>query len=660
MAFKKQVIVNKELFILILEDVPQDAAMIDLVLKKNEFSFRSQRVETRDEFLKCLQQKPDLILSDHGLPLFDSFMALKLARERAPEVPFIFVTGNLGEDMAIRTFESGATDYVLKSRLASNLPLAVARALRETEERTLRQQAELALRESEARFRMLMEGVKDYALCLLDAEGRVVSWNQGANSLKGYTDEEILGHSFECFYTEEDRQRKLPGLALKRAAGEGRYEEEGWRIRKDHTLFMADVVITALHDRLGSLQGFAVVTRDITERKRTFEALHESELRKQAIVDMALDAIVSIDAEGLVREWNPAAWKMFGYTREQVIGRSMDEIVIAPALRKIYQDGVSNYLLYGAGSLIGLPLELSAQRADGTEFAVEMAVTRVENRELMLTCFIRDITKRKEAEKEIRRLNSILEERVAQRTAELEAANKELEAFSYSVSHDLRAPLRHIGGFSEMLQKKLAEGLDEEGVKLLDIITESASRMSKLIDDLLAFSQMSRKGLRKVPIDLGKLTEEVKVSLQHDLNGRKVIWEIAELPEIRGDADLLRQALINLLANALKYTRPRETAKIEIGSEETEREHIIHVRDNGVGFDMDHSEKLFGVFQRLHRASEFEGTGIGLAIVRRIISRHGGRTWATGEVGKGATFYFSLPKETSQSYEPDEAHIAGG
>jgi PAS domain S-box-containing protein len=636
--------VNKELFILVLEDSVYDAALIDMELEKSGFNFKSQRVETKDEFLSGLKRGPDVILSDHGLPLFDSFMALKLARERLPETPFIFVTGNLGEEVAIRTFKSGATDYVLKSKLTANLGLAVRRAVREAEERALRKQAEEALRESEARFRMLVEGVKDYALCLLDREGKVVSWNRGATSLKGYENGEILGQSFACFYTDADRQKQLPEQALKRAATEGRFEEEGWRMRKDGVMFWANLVITALRDEAGNLQGFALVTRDITERRKGFEALHESEARKKAILDTALDAIISIDADGLIREWNPAAEKMFGHSHDQTIGRSMEEIVIAPSLRKVYQDGLTNYLIHGVGSLIGHPMELTAQRADGTEFPVEMAITRVTDQELTLTCFIRDITKRREAELEIWRLNSILEERVTQRTAELEAANKELEAFSYSVSHDLRAPLRHISGFVDMLQNRMADKLDEDDTELIKMITTAANRMGKLIDDLLAFSQMNRAQLRKVPVDLNHLVEEVRDSLRHDLGGRKVEWDISNLPEVQGDVSLLRQALINLIANALKYTRNNPNAQVKIASVETEREHVICIQDNGVGFDMKYADKLFGVFQRLHRASEFEGTGIGLANVRRIISRHGGRTWAKGKTGKGATFYFSLPK----------------
>ena len=238
-----------------------------------------------------------------------------------------------------------------------------------------------------------------------------------------------------------------------------------------------------------------------------------------------------------------------------------------------------------------------------------------------------------------------LEERVRQRTQELHASNGELEAFSYSVSHDLRAPLRHIAGFANLLEQHPGATLDDQGRRYVKTITDATTRMATLIDALLAFSKMGRASLSKRRVELSDLVQDARAEVSTDVNGRRIVWNVHPLPLVDADPALLRPVIVNLLSNAIKYTRTRDEAHIEVGTHESGNgEVVVFVRDNGVGFDMAYAHKLFGVFQRLHRADEFNGTGIGLANVRRIVQRHGGRTWAEGVVDCGATFYFSLPQ----------------
>jgi light-regulated signal transduction histidine kinase (bacteriophytochrome) len=258
---------------------------------------------------------------------------------------------------------------------------------------------------------------------------------------------------------------------------------------------------------------------------------------------------------------------------------------------------------------------------------------------------------RRANEEQIHQLNEELERKVIERTAQLQESNRELESFSYSVSHDLRAPLRHILGFAELLGKSARGSLDDKSQRYLRTISEAAQKGGQLVDDLLAFSRLGRGDVKRSRVDLERLVDELRMELAPETEGRQVLWRVSSLPAVEGDPALLRLALKNLLSNSIKYTRPRSEARIELSAEDSPREVVVHVRDNGVGFEMEYVDKLFGVFQRLHTAEQFEGTGIGLANVRRIVSRHGGRVWAEGAVDQGATFHFTLPKASPPEAE---------
>jgi PAS domain S-box-containing protein len=397
----------------------------------------------------------------------------------------------------------------------------------------------------------------------------------------------------------------------------------------------------ALHAANAQLQ------RELAERKQVEAALRQSETLLNTTQRLAKIGGWDWDVEQQVSFWTEETYRIHGFEPQVFAPGSADYInrsltCYDPADRPVISAAFEHCVEQGEG----YDLEFPFTSADGCRKWIRTSATAVreEGRIVKIVGNIMDITERKAAEEALHRLNTELDRRVLERTAELNAANKEMHAFTYTVSHDLRAPLRHIDGFLELLRKKAGTALDEQSWHYMETISEAAQKMGLLIDDLLSFSRMGHHAMTFQPVDFGSLVRDVIHELEPDFAGRDIEWRISNLPAVGGDPSLLRMVLNNLIANALKFTRPRQKARIEIGSipDETS-ETVIFVRDNGVGFDMDYVDKLFGVFQRLHRAEEFEGTGIGLANARRIIARHGGRTWAEGSVGQGAAFYFSLP-----------------
>jgi PAS domain S-box-containing protein len=373
-------------------------------------------------------------------------------------------------------------------------------------------------------------------------------------------------------------------------------------------------------------------------------ALSESEERFRSAMQYSAIGMALVSPDGGWMNVNQALCRIVGYTPEEMLTQNFqavlhpDDVEVNQAhLRRMLDCEIESYRLEGR-----------YLHRDGHQVCVDLNVSLVCDESGLPLYFIaqvQDITERKDAEEMLRRLNSDLEQRVQERTRKLNEANKELESFSYSVSHDLRAPLRAMDGFSRILIEDYGNLLDEEGLRILDVIRGNTQKMGQLIDDILAFSRLGRKQVERSIIDVNELARDASVELGCGSTDSSLQFKIGSLPEASGDKALMRQVLRNLLSNAAKYSRTKEAPIVEVGSYTENGDNVYYVRDNGVGFDMAYSNKLFGVFQRLHGPDEFEGTGVGLAIVQRIIQRHGGRVWAEAELNKGATFYFTLPKE---------------
>jgi PAS domain S-box-containing protein len=502
-------------------------------------------------------------------------------------------------------------------------------------------------RQADERFRQIIEHAA-YGKILVDGEGRILLVNAEIERLFGYDRRELLDQPVERLVPERFHPRHSgyrAGFAADptpRTMGSGR---DLFGRRKDGSEFPLEIGLNPLKTDDGMMVLCTVV--DITLRQQAEEGLRRSQEQLAGIINSAMDAIITVDDEQRIILFNSAADKMFRYPAEEAIGKSLERFIprrFRAAHRNHIRDfgrtNVTRRSMASLGAIFGL-------RSDGEEFPIEASISQLESDGRKLyTVILRDITERKTAEAQNRRLHETLEQRVTERTADLETANKELEAFSYSVSHDLRAPLRHIDGFVQLLAKREAERLEPASARYLEVISGAVGKMGMLIDALLAFSRTGRQEIRAVQVDLNLLVKETHRVLAPAIGDRPIDWKIGPLPSVKGDSTLLGVVMANLLSNAVKFTGGRAEPVIEIGALEgaDDGRATVFVRDNGTGFDMQYADKLFGVFQRLHREDQFEGIGIGLATVQRIINRHGGRIWAEGEPGQGATFYFTLKK----------------
>jgi len=522
-----------------------------------------------------------------------------------------------------------AWEMDLLSGVAQDLSFGIA-TLRT---RAQRNDALTRLTQRTAEFEAMFNAIPD-AVMFADANRRIVMNNPAVHAMFGYSDKELIGNTTEMLYADPDdfvaqgRARFHSGSGSASAPYEVRYK------KKDGTVFWTESLGAQVKDAHGKHVGYIGIFRDITGRKRAETALRI----KDSAIAASINGIAFSDLRGVLTYVNQTFLSMWGYPREQdVIGRSTLEFWQNPDAAARMLDALSHQ--------DGWNGELIARRADGSTFVTLLSANLVRDatgRPIQLMASFLDISERKHAEETIRSLNTTLEQRVLERTAQLELANRELETFSYSVSHDLRAPLRSIDGFARILEEDYGAQLDAPAHQHLDRVREAAQRMGTLIDNLLNLSRMARVEMRSETLDLSKIAREIVTELERSDPTRHVAVTIAPNLAVVGDAALLRVVLQNLFENAWKYTRRAAQPQIEFGETVHEGARCLFVRDNGAGFDMQYAGKLFAPFQRLHSAKDYEGTGVGLATVARIVRRHGGNIRAEAEPGHGATFYFTL------------------
>ena len=480
------------------------------------------------------------------------------------------------------------------------------------------------------------------AIVTSDIHHKILEWNPGAEKLFGYSAQEACGHRIDELITGSDPLIRDEATSWTQQIQ--KFDDipptETVRYRKDGTAVNVIVSVAPLFTA-EEWVGVVAVYSDITERKRSEEALQQANL----VVENSPVVLFRWKAcEGWPVELVSKNVTQFGYTPEELLsGKVFFSSIVHPEdISRV----VGEVTEYGQKGINNFQQEYRLITKDGKVRWVDdrtMVERDADGRITHYQGIVIDISDRKQAEEEIQRLNAELEGRVSERTAQLEAANKELEAFAYSVSHDLRAPLRAIDGYSKILIEDFSTNLEADAKQVCAVISSEANRMGQLIDDLLAFSRVSRVELQVVPVDMDALVKSVYQNLIESEKAEGIKLHLAALPQALADPALIQQVWTNLLANAIKFSRQQQPAVIEVGGAQGRQEITYWVRDNGAGFDMRFVGKLFRVFQRLHSEHEFEGTGVGLAIVQRVIQRHGGRVWASGEVERGATFSFTLP-----------------
>jgi PAS domain S-box-containing protein len=485
---------------------------------------------------------------------------------------------------------------------------------------------EEGLRECEESYRMLLDGIQDYAIFMMDPRGLVTSWNAGAERIKGYRADEIIGHNFSCFFPQEDIEQGKPERVLRMTAASGQHTEQGVRIRKDGSRFLASVTFTALRDLTGKLRGFSEFSHNLSASK-------ESEAKYRGLLEAAPDAMVVVNQGGEIVLLNLQAEKQFGYRRDELLGQQVKNIIPEGFAERLVSDGLRS-AEDALAQQIGTGIELQGRRKDGSEFPLELMLSPLESAEgVLVTAAIRDITTRKNAEAAL--LHNV---------QDLNRSNEELEQFANIASHDLQEPLRMVASYTQLLAKRYKGRLDSDADEFIAYAVDGSNRMQALIQDLLAYSRAGTNGNAHCKISSESVLKEALKHLRATIEESGALVTHDSLPVLTTDGTQLAQVFQNLVGNAIKY-HSTEIPHVHVSAtKNASNEWIFSVRDNGLGIDPQYFERIFVLFQRLHGREEFKGTGIGLAICKKILERLGGRIWVESQPAKGSTFYFALPE----------------
>jgi PAS domain S-box-containing protein len=611
-------------FILIVDDKPGNIRAMQSLLE--HFDRKFYQASNGQEALKiALNNEVDLIILDVQMPDMDGYEVAEILRsnKRTKDIPIIFASAEKTEQHAVlKGFEEGAIDYLSKplNPDVTKAKVGVLLKLQRQQKELMKKNASLLKSELLINNSADIIGVIDAATLIIE------SVNRAFTIILGYSHLEINGTPLTLFLSDEDRSRlqKLQHSSSERISFETQiYCKDrstkwlGWHvvIKDDKWFFNA---------------------RDITEIKQVDKIRNHL----ATVVKQSSDAVYLHNSEGKIISWNNGAEKIYGYSEDEALKMKVWNII--PLYLHPEAENLFNSILNGEKvlSLETKRVTKHGKFVDVLFSASAIAGTDADQKAIAIT--ERDITLQKAASEQIRELNNSLQKNVMQ----LEETNKELEAFSYSVSHDLRAPLRALSGNARILEEDYSSILDDGAKRILDKIYNNVKKMDRLIEDLLAFAKVSKKEVRKYQVSMEEQVKQILTEISMQSN---VSIKLGHLPDAFVDASLFNQIWVNLISNAIKYSAKKENAEVEIGSTQAGGETIYFVRDNGAGFDMNYADKLFRPFQRLHDSSEFEGTGIGLAIVNRIVTKHGGRIWAEAKPDEGACFYFAVPAILSNS-----------